>query len=111
MNLFEIQTQSGRSGLHRRSKWLIVADSLFEALWRVPDEVTIEAVDVRSIPARTRGRRGRSATTWKPGGGSKLSATSMRSRARRDTRKPNVDMPRTEQDWGNPGSSRLCGSS
>lgn len=68
MKLFEIRTRSGRTEPYRRNKWLIVADSLFEALWRVPDEVTIEAVDVRPVAARTRaaaGGIGHDLETWR----------------------------------------------
>lgn len=110
MALFEIQARSDRSGVHRRSKWLIVGDSLFDALWRIPDEVTIEAVDVRAIPARTRGETGRTGNHESRWLGTRRHEHAV------------ACAPMTLGSWiwiclapskigEKPGSSRLCGTS
>lgn len=56
MNLFEIQARSDGSEFRSRRKWLIVADSLYEAMWLIPQEWRVNAVEVRPAAARGPGR-------------------------------------------------------
>ena len=56
MHLFEVQARNDRSEVHSVRKWLIVADSLYEAMWLVPQEWTVDAVEVRRAAAPGPGR-------------------------------------------------------
>jgi hypothetical protein len=56
MQLFEVQARSDRSEVYPQRKWLIVADSLYEAVWLVPQEWTVDGVEVSPAIARGPGR-------------------------------------------------------
>ena len=56
MNLFEVQAHSDRSEVYSQRQWLIMADSLYEAMWLVPEQWTVDAVEIRRAAAPGPGR-------------------------------------------------------
>jgi hypothetical protein len=56
MNLLEVQARSDRGEAYSQRPWLIVADSLYEAMWLVPEQWTVDAVGIRRAAPPDPGR-------------------------------------------------------
>jgi hypothetical protein len=56
MNIFHLQAEKEQAGARDSGTWLVVADSLFDAISLVPDEFRVKAVDIQLAAVAGPGR-------------------------------------------------------